>query len=390
MRDIFVSLVTSSQRRLLCVGDFNIHMDNEHDHKTKSSKSMLGAFGLKQHVNVPYPYLLLENSPAIDGYVESEHFSLCFHISWMKPSKPSKSIKYRRWKTLYKETFKADLKAACLTYDLACDTNAFVEFYDKTLNIILEKHLPLKEKVVTEHANCPYYDDIIRFSKTERRRLEWRWRRTKDPNDRQNYVIKCREKNDLLLTAEADYYKSKLAECGKDHKAIFRIINELLHRDTGETFPDDTGVQSDLPQKISDFFTDKMYFIRQKLDLYSVNTSGLSSVKFQSFLDAYSQSDPLSSFCVLSDAAVEKLIVSRPTKHSQLEPIPTWLLKESSKELLFLITHIINSSLMSGIVPSDLKCAILVPLLKKYNLDPMIFNNLRPISNLAFMSKLIE
>ena len=36
MRDIFGRLVTSSQRRLLCVGDFNIHMDNEHDHKTKS------------------------------------------------------------------------------------------------------------------------------------------------------------------------------------------------------------------------------------------------------------------------------------------------------------------------------------------------------------------
>ena len=53
MRDIFGRLVTSSQRRLLCVGDFNIHMDNEHDHKTKSFKSMLDEFGLKQHVNVP-------------------------------------------------------------------------------------------------------------------------------------------------------------------------------------------------------------------------------------------------------------------------------------------------------------------------------------------------
>ena len=367
MRDIFGRLVTSSQRRLLCVGDFNINMDNEHDHKTKSFKSMLDEFGLKQHVNVPthkfghvldlvisdqsYPYLLLENGPAIEGYVESDHFPLCFHISWMKPSKPSKSIKYRRWKTLNKETFKADLKAACLTYDLACDTNAFVEFYNKTLNAILEKHLPLKEKVVTEHANCPYYNDIIRSCKTERRRLERRWRRTKDPNDRQNYVMKCREINDLLLTAKADYYKSKLAECGKDHKAIFRVINELLRRNTGETFPDDTGVQSDLPQKISDFFTDKIYLIRQKLDSYSVDKSGLSSVKFQSFLDAYSQSDQLSSFCVLSDASVEKLIVSRPTKHSQLDPIPTWLLKENSKELLSLIIKIINSSLMSGIFP---------------------------------------
>ena len=53
MRDIFGHLVTSSQRRLLCVGDFNINMDNEHDHKTKAFQSLLDEFGLKQHVNVP-------------------------------------------------------------------------------------------------------------------------------------------------------------------------------------------------------------------------------------------------------------------------------------------------------------------------------------------------
>ena len=145
MRDIIGRLVTSSQRRLLCVGDFNVHMDNEHGHKRKSFKSMLEELGIKQHINVPthkfghvldfvisdqsYPYLLLENGPAIEGYVESDHFPSCFHIS-MKPSKPSKSVKYVRWKTLNKETFKADLRATCLTYDLACDTNAFVEFYN--------------------------------------------------------------------------------------------------------------------------------------------------------------------------------------------------------------------------------------------------------------------
>ena len=293
-------------------------------------------------------------------------------------------------KTLNKEAFNADLRAACLTYDLACDTNALVKFYDNTLNAVLEKHLPLKQKVVTEHANCPYYNDIIRSCKTERRRLERRWRRTQAPNDRQNYVNKCKEINDLLSNAKADYYKSKLAECGKDHKAIFNVINELLHRNAGEIFPNAAGAQSDLPQKINDFFTDKIDLIRHKLNSYSVNASDLSDVNFQSFLDVYSQSDQLSRFYVLSDAAVEKLIVSRPTKHSQLDPIPTWLLKENSKGLLSLITKIINSFITSGNFPNDLKCAILAPLLKMYNLDPMIFNNLRPISNLAFMSQLHE
>ena len=406
MRDIFGHLVISSQRRLLCVGDFNIHMDNEHDHKTKAFKSLLDEFGLKQHVNVPthkfghildlvitdqaYPNLLLANGPLIEGYVESDHVPLRFHISWMKPAKPSRSIKYRRWKTLNKEAFNADLRAACLTYDLACDTNSLVKFYDDTLSAVLEKHLPLKQKVVTEHANCPYYNDIIRSCKTERRRLERRWRRTQAPNDRQNYVNKCKEINDLLSKAKADYYKSKLAECDKDNKAIFKVINELLHRNAGEIFPNVAGAQSYLPQKINDFFTDKIDLIRHKLNSYSVNASDLSDVNFQSFLDVYSQSDQLSRFYVLSDAAVEILIVSRPTKHSQLDPIPTWLLKENSKELLSLITKIINSSITSGNFPNDLKCAILAPLLKKYNLDPMIFNNLRPISDLAFMSKLLE
>ena len=138
-------------------------MDNEHDHKTKAFKSLLD--GLKQHVHghvldlvitdQAYPNLLLVNGPLIEGYVDSDHIPLRFHISWMKPAKPSKSIKYRRWKTLNKEAFKADLRAACLTYDLACNTNALVKFYDSTLNAILEKHLPFKQNVVTEHANCP-------------------------------------------------------------------------------------------------------------------------------------------------------------------------------------------------------------------------------------------
>ena len=112
-------------------------------------------------------------------------------------------------------------------------------------------------------------------------------------------------------------------------------------------------MQSDLPQKINDFFTDKIDLIRHKLNSYSFNASDLSDVNFQSFLDVYSQSDQLSRFYVLSDAAVEILIVSRPTKHSQLDPIPTWLLKENSKALLSLITKIINSSITSGNFPND-------------------------------------
>ena len=47
-------------------------------------------------------------------------------------------------------------------------------------------------------------------------------------------------------------------------------------------------------------------------------------------------------------------------------------------------------SLQSGIFPTDLKKALVTPLRKKANLDPEIKKNYRPISNLAFLGKVIE
>ena len=54
-----------------------------------------------------------------------------------------------------------------------------------------------------------------------------------------------------------------------------------------------------------------------------------------------------------------------------------------------MITNIINSSLESGIFPDCWKEAVVTPLLKKPGLESL-FKNLRPVSNLAYISKLTE
>ena len=58
--------------------------------------------------------------------------------------------------------------------------------------------------------------------------------------------------------------------------------------------------------------------------------------------------------------------------------------------LLPSITDIINMSLSSGIVPSSMKQALVTPLLKKPSLDPEVPKNYRPVSNLSFLSKILE
>ena len=64
------------------------------------------------------------------------------------------------------------------------------------------------------------------------------------------------------------------------------------------------------------------------------------------------------------------------------------------KELLPLLLHsflvITKKSLASGSMPSAFKIAFIKPLLKIPNLDPLVLNNYRPVSNVPFMSKILE
>ena len=51
---------------------------------------------------------------------------------------------------------------------------------------------------------------------------------------------------------------------------------------------------------------------------------------------------------------------------------------------------IINLSIQSRILSTDLKVASVKPLLKKHSLSSDKFKNFRPISNLSFLSKAVE
>ena len=92
----------------------------------------------------------------------------------------------------------------------------------------------------------------------------------------------------------------------------------------------------------------------------------------------------------VTDADVALLISKSPSKQSQLDPIPTWLLKKCATKLVPFLTVMMNESLQSGCVPASMKSAIVTPIIKKPNLDSTNLNNFRPVSNLSFISKLLE
>ncbi len=87
---------------------------------------------------------------------------------------------------------------------------------------------------------------------------------------------------------------------------------------------------------------------------------------------------------------VVKIMSNAPIKSCQLDPIPTDIFKQSVTTLAPTITSIVNKSLQSGTMPESLKEAMVLPLLKKPQLDVDDLNNHRPVSNLPFISKVIE
>ena len=72
------------------------------------------------------------------------------------------------------------------------------------------------------------------------------------------------------------------------------------------------------------------------------------------------------------------------------DPFPTKLLFSHLTSIISIILHIINLCLTSGIFPQSCKSSIVLPLIKKPGLDQEILKNYRPVSNLSFLSKVIE
>ena len=83
-------------------------------------------------------------------------------------------------------------------------------------------------------------------------------------------------------------------------------------------------------------------------------------------------------------------ILKGNSKACHLDPIPTWLVKECLDVLIPIITNIVNTSLDSSLMPNIFKTTTVTPLLKKSGLNVEEYKNFRPVSNLPYLSKVIE
>ena len=303
----------------------------------------------------------------------SDHTAILCKLDISVPVQKPETFSYRCLKKIDTGAFKQDLSHAVSQVSSISD-------YDNNLCSVLDKHAPLCRCTVRTRKPTPWFRSIAeQFCelKRERRQAERRWLKSKLTVHKQIYDSIKQKVTNLVDKAKQAYYFAKI-QSSTTCKQLFQKFNTILGKSRSAPLPS-TFDSDDLPNVFSDYFTEKIRTIRNNFP--PPNPTAGPDTSFAG--------NPLITFESVTDGFVLKIIYSASAKSCELDPIPTTLLCENLDILLPTITNI-NTSLTTGFVSRDLKTAIVKPLLKKPSLDKNLLKNYRPISNLPFLSKILE
>ena len=386
-----LSIICTEFDCLVISGDLNIHTDNVNDKTAIELSAILNMFGLSQHVNGPTHDrghtldLIITKGVNIHNVnvlkvALSDHSCIFFDLLTTPKNKTvTKSIKKRyineNTATLFEEAIKAE-------FDLETnDVDLLGTFNHKVLNVI-NAIAPAKDKLITNKQTAPWRNTLsVRTQKRECRKAERKWRKSNLQIHFEIYKEALRIFNMKLNSARQLYFSEIIKKHSKNSRILFATFDRLINP------PDSISPELVSISKCDEFalfFNDKIQGIRNAASSSVSNTANLSLPSTHRNMVCMVQ------FNFIDDKTLEEVVSSLNSSTCCLDVLPTNFFKAVLGSLVKNLVNIVNDSLQSGAFPEDLKTAVVKPLLKKRSLDAAILNNYRPISNLPFVSKIIE
>ena len=390
----FLSSSATVPHDFLITGDFNIHVNNQSDSHSAQFLSLLDSFNLKQHVSssthisnntldlvITSQQSTILSSVLISPVSPSDHYRVMSTLNFQPPPPiPPTLHVFRRIKSIDIQSFCKDIASSALITNPPATLPDLVASYNTTLSAILDKHAPVKSKLITSTHSNPWYTTELRTLRCDRRRCEHQWRSHPCTQTLGFLRTATNIYNKALLAAKKLYYSELVTSNSGNPHQLWNTINNILHRHQSPSLPTNIPATS-VAQSLAQFFDDKIVKLRAKIP----------STHVSPHLPAPAIVPPVfGSFRPTTIAEISGIIKRLPDKQCDLDPLPTFLLKKCLPVLAPTITNIINLSLSTGDFPSCFKQAIVTPLIKKPTLDKENLSNYRPISNLSFLSKLTE
>ena len=313
----------------------------------------------------------------------SDHLAVFCNLSLKKPQFRKKVISTRKLRSLDIDSFREDVRNSSLVEEEPIDLDSAVVQYDNGLRLLLDQYVPAKKRLVTIRPFAPWYSPIVATEKQKRRHLERKWRKTRLQSDREAYQYQCCVVNELISSLKSTYYTSLINEHSSDQRVLFRTVNKLMQKSYETRYPPSLS-NALLADSFAEFFTAKVEKIHTAL------VARNSDLSLADDNELFTNAAELNNFHEVSQEDVKEFAYKPLSKSCCLDPLPASLFKDCFPVLLPTITRMVNLSLTTGFMPDALKIASLSPALKKPTDDLKQFTNFRPISNLKFISKLIE
>jgi hypothetical protein len=253
-------------------------------------------------------------------------------------------------------------------------------FFHSNAKTILDINVPVISRKVSTQPK--WFNSSVRLSRRKLRRAERRWRKTKSLEDREVYKVARHEHHRVIITEKKMTARTSLDSCGTDYRRVWRQLNELTGRRNPIIVPKSIS-PSGLAQSFQSFFDQKIMSIRSSM------VSAANDVVTPQPDVSNSQNIVLRQFDPASHAEVKKVILSIQNSSSELDPIPTHVIKGCLSVFLPLFTALANKIIAEG-MPHQLKMAVIKPLIKKHTLDPEQLSSYRPVATIPFLAKVVE
>ena len=273
------------------------------------------------------------------------------------------------------------LRAAILDSPLACpppsaSASELFDIYETTLCGIADQFAPAHSVRSRCRPLSPWFDAECRAIRRECRRLERKYRRTKTLEDRAAWTKAVRKKHADFLVKKNEYWTSRITRDRGSPVKLWRSMKQIMRLD--KNVGSSTSPIAHTADQFLEFFENKVQSIRSTTDGHPSATVATKLVP------------QLIELSALPSDKIRTVIMASPAKSCELDPVPTFIVKQLIDDLLPFLTAMCNASLNEGNLPISQRHAIVRPLLKKQSLSPDELKNYRPVSNLTFISKVVE
>ena len=141
----------------------------------------------------------------------------------------------------------------------------------------------------------------------------------------------------------------------------------------------------DLVELLSDYFHEKIVSIHSNLNINSKQEIQINNKQSRVLV-----CDQMEEFLLVSTKELKTIISSMNNKNCLFNPAPVKLMRQCPQVIFPLIQFIINKCSKESHIPCQLNQAIITPIIKGTDLDAENLKNYRRISNMTFISKVLE